>query len=187
EGLVALELRIASGDTVEQGSGVDPVERLGARLELALLETAHPRRLDPLVIAGGGQIGADVEGLAASGGNRDEAIENDQVAHRPRCEWQHEGQGEQGAGRAPWSPTAPPADQDERQDRKRRADEQVLGPDQRGDAKEDARERPAPGTGLIRRPEEGEHGGGEEEERGRLPQQGPTGVGGGGVGGGPGP
>ena len=41
------------------------------------------QRLDPLVFAVGRQIGADVERLAAAGGDRDDAVEDDDVADRP--------------------------------------------------------------------------------------------------------
>ena len=48
-----------------------------------MLVAFEQQRLDPLVFAVGGQVGADVERLAAAGRDRHDAAQDDDVADRP--------------------------------------------------------------------------------------------------------
>ena len=138
-------------------------------MEVALDE----QRLDPLVFAVGGQVGADVEGLAAAG-----ARSARRGRGRRRC---GPSRGRSGAGgrrraaqrrpgpaasRAPW-PTRNAASTT-----KATPTAQVLGPDQRGQPEEEAGQEPGPQPLLLARPEEGEDGGRQGEDRRRLAEEG---------------
>ena len=86
-----------------------------------MLVALDEERLHAPVFAVGGKVGADVEGLAAAGGDRDDAVEDDVVADRPREDRKDEGDEEDGgaseAGGPPVSvavPGARPGDSAER-------------------------------------------------------------------------
>ena len=122
---VARQVRVAAGDPVEERRRVDfvraPAESGG---EVAVLVALDQQRLDPLVFAVGGQVGADVERLAAAGRDRHDAVEDDDVADRPGHDRQQ--QGERGAAPAPARPRLPaarPADPDRGEDDEGGADE----------------------------------------------------------------
>jgi len=136
-----------------------------------VLVAPHQQRLDPLVFAVGGQVGADVERLAAAGRDRHHAAKDVGVADRPGHDRQQQGRDQQpGPGQA-GAPAARSADPDRGKDDEGCADEQVLGPEHRGQSEQEARQQPGPQVLAFARPEEGEHRRWQSEDRRRLAHQ----------------
>ena len=118
---VARQVGVAVGDAVEERRRVDLVERLRARLEVAAQVALDQQRLDPLVLAVGGEEGADVERLAAAGGDRHDAVEDDCVADRPGDDRQQQrARASSAAAGEPGSPARARADAGSRRGRRRR-------------------------------------------------------------------
>ena len=132
------------GDLVEERGGVDFVQRFGVRCEFAVFVALDQERLHPLVFAVGGEVGADVERLAAAGRDRHDAVEDDDVADRPGQDRQDEGDEEDGGAGEAETPSAPRQVADRREDDEGGADQQVLRPEHRRQAEEQPRHEPRP-------------------------------------------
>src|SRR5215218_4374559 len=94
-------------DFVEELRRVDGVEGGGAGFEVATEVALGQQRLHPLVFAVGRQVSADVECLAAPGRDRNDAVEDDDVADRPGEDREDEGDEEDGGGGEAGAPVTP--------------------------------------------------------------------------------